>query len=680
MMDQAASGAAAARGAASAAGRFVLPTILLATVFLLGITPIHDGDVWWHLKTGQFFFQHRSFPDQDPFVFTAGGDRWIIRAWLTEVIFYLVFRLGGLEALTLFKAALFTLAVGILWRLGVAVRCPPAAAALVLFLAVLVVRPRLAERPEVFSFVLLAVALSILLRGVGGRAVYALVPLQVLWANLHSSFFLGLLLPWLFLVDEAARRLRQRRGSGSDPNASLWPLLFAALLLWPASALTPQGIQLLLYPFHVSRTPTQAEIAEVQGLISMLRVCGGCLEEVIAFTVLVLLTLALFAYQAGRGHGVGPGTWVLVAGSTVAPFLVYRLLPYAAILLAAQAMRGFGAPSEVGKGFMDAERSKGGRPLVAAGMAVLLLVSFAAFHLVRGSRYPFGLGVAPGVFPEGAARFILTADAHGPVYNSLRFGSYLLWALFPRHQVFIHPAYWDSVSDDRLIARFIQSMGDPATFDALVREYRIELLVLPNGRPLWRFVPADPRWALIYWDQVASVYALRGGANAALIAAREFRLTRYAEDLRYLWAVARQPASFAAAKAELRRAVMEDSQNHAARLSLAYLLMARGQDLEEALGAVETLRRNGFGDIHVFTLKAGILAGLGRAAEAEAAAREAIHVWPRAWGARLLLADLRARAGDREDAARHLRDLLGRDDLPPGLRSEAEIRLRALTQ
>jgi len=308
----------------------------------------------------------------------------------------------------------------------------------------------------------------------------------------------------------------------------------------------------------------------------------------------------------------------------------------------------------------------------------IFLVAFPTYMVLRDSRIPFGLGVTPNLFPEGAARFILAADARGPIFNELFLGGYLLWALHPRHQLFVHPNFWHSAFDDRLVARIFRAEQDPATFDALTHEYRIELLVLPNGGPGWGFVAADPRWALLAWDRVASVYARRGGANAALIAAHEDRLTHYAADLSYLLPLAQDPARFAAAAAELRRAVREDPANQAAALSLAFLLKARGQDLPEALAAVEAAERQGLRDATLLTWKAELLAALGRPAEAEAAAHAALRLDARARAPHLVLADLRARAGDRAGAAEILRALLARPDLAPDQRQAAEARLRAL--
>jgi hypothetical protein len=631
------------------AGRLIrwLPVLLLGLVALLGIRLITDGDIWWHLKNGEYFVQHRAFPDRDPFVYTAGGDRWIIRAWFTEVIFYLVYRAGGLAGLTLFKAALFTLAVGLLWRLGRAVRCPPPAAVVVLLLVALAARPRLVERPEIVSFVLLAAVLSLLVRGPWGRAAYLLVPLQVLWANVHSSFLLGLFLPWPFLADAALRRLRgDRPESDGGAPPPLRHLALAALLLVPASALTPEGTRLLLYPLHLAGMPTARQINEVQGLLAILRrrAAFGGEAEAIAYLALALGTLALCALRMRTPGAVGPGTWGLTAGAVAMPLMVYRFLPYAGIILAAVALKGVGDIWRARHG----EAAQQGRPnwgLASAGGVCVILLALSAFYAAEDDRLRFGLGATPRIFPEGAARFIASANARGPLFNSLEFGNYLLWALFPRHQVFIHAAIWDSISQDRLVARYLASLRDPGIFRALLREYRVELLVLPNQPSLWPFVIEDRRWALIYWDDVASVYVRRDGANAGLAASREFRLTRYASDLSYLLALARDPDLFQAAAGELRRAVREDDGNLVAGLSLAVLLKARGQDLEEALEALEAVQRHGLRYAKTFAWKAEILASLGRGAAAEAAARDALRRDPANATARYVLANLQARAG-----------------------------------
>jgi hypothetical protein len=453
--------------------------------------------------------------------------------------------------------------------------------------------------------------------------------------------------------------------------------VLGAGLLVPASAVNPAGWRVFLYPFLVAHQPTLGEIEEVQGLIANIRGMTGGLEEAIALAVLALGTAAVCLLRLRAGDPVEPGTWALMLGAAVAPFAVYRLLPYAGLILSAVALPGLGRL--YGGDLPAADRGLHARALPASAPALIVaLCGLVVFQTVWRSTIPFGLGVVADTFPSGAARFILATDAHGPIFNSSDFGGYLLWALYPRHRVFIHSDIQNSIADDRIVARFYRSGEDPATFDALAGEYRIELLVLPNGGPSWRFVAADPRWALVYWDQVASVYARRGGANAALIAAREFRVTHYAADLSYLLEAAAEPTRFGAAAAELRRAARDDPENQAARLSLAFLLKTRGLDLPEALAALEAAQARGLRDATLLTWKAEILAGLGRPGEAEAAAREALRVNPAARAVHLVLADLRARAGDQAAAARELHELLARPDLSPDLRRAAEARLRGL--
>ena len=67
-----------------------------------------DPDLWWHLRTGQWIVDTGHVPHTDPFSFTRAGHAWVSHEWLSEVVFYELWKHGGPAALIVFSAIITT--------------------------------------------------------------------------------------------------------------------------------------------------------------------------------------------------------------------------------------------------------------------------------------------------------------------------------------------------------------------------------------------------------------------------------------------------------------------------------------------------------------------------------------------------------------------------------------------
>ncbi|HSD51437.1 MAG TPA: hypothetical protein VLG48_08515, partial [Candidatus Methylomirabilis sp.] len=228
--------------------------LLVTHLTLLGFFQISSLDTWFHLKEGELYVTTGSLPAQDPFTFTTEGRVWIKYSWLADVLFYLVYAVGGIPGLILLRLAILFAIAGLLYCLLRGCGLHPVAAVLLVFVASLALRFRLFVRPELitFLFVLAAMAVLLRLRTAPPWTAYALLPLFVTWVNVHGSYVFGFGLPALVLFanflpgDRAvpgwghlrldARRCRQ--------------LAFVVGLLPLAGLLNPQGYRLLLFPFR----------------------------------------------------------------------------------------------------------------------------------------------------------------------------------------------------------------------------------------------------------------------------------------------------------------------------------------------------------------------------------------------------------------------------------------------
>src|SRR5690242_8234610 len=71
--------------------RSLLISLLLAVVLIPAVlgsskTIFNDGDVSWHIATGQWIIAHHAIPHADPFSYTWEGRPWVPMEWLADVI------------------------------------------------------------------------------------------------------------------------------------------------------------------------------------------------------------------------------------------------------------------------------------------------------------------------------------------------------------------------------------------------------------------------------------------------------------------------------------------------------------------------------------------------------------------------------------------------------------------
>ncbi len=172
---------------------------LLATV---------GADARWLAALGREIVERGSIPTGVPYAAAPSMD-WVNVPVLGELIFHALQTVGGDKGLLLAQlvaaaAALTLLALGMR-----ALGAPDAASAAVLVTVFFAAAPSfIIVRAQLFSLVLFCVVL-LLLRSEArspSRRIWLLVPLIILWANLHGAVLVGLAVAAAYLVFERTRR------------------------------------------------------------------------------------------------------------------------------------------------------------------------------------------------------------------------------------------------------------------------------------------------------------------------------------------------------------------------------------------------------------------------------------------------------------------------------------------
>jgi hypothetical protein len=446
---------------------------------------LNDGDTLSHIAIGRWIIEHRAMPFHDAFSYTFPGATWVPHEWLAEVIFAAIYGWlgwGGVVAVTGGAvAAAFALLTRALQRsLG------PRRAAISAALAFLLTEGHLLARPHALALPLLVIWMSgvIRARDEARSPSLGLLPVMILWCNLHGGFVVGLLFAGL-LASEAAL----------DASAAARPGVLrgwgAFLVLAGLSALaSPNGVGAFLLPIDMLRMSFalssisewhSVDFARFDPLLLWigLAIAGGFslrlrLPWPRTLMVLLLLYLALTHVRNEELLGI------------IAP-----------LLLAAPLARQLRPPSTPEQGWpVDRGQRSTAMPLAAlATIAAGVLATAAA--LDRRGLEPRG-DVAPAAAVEAARE----AGFGGHVFNSIRFGGYLLFVGIP--------SFVDGRADlfgDAFLQRYVAAsnvIGE--ALPALLDQYAVVWTLLEPRSPAVSLLDHLPGWERVYADSFAVIH------------------------------------------------------------------------------------------------------------------------------------------------------------------------------
>lgn len=218
--------------------------------------PSRGTDFFWQLRTGQQILVSGP-PHHDPFTWTRLGKEWRVNEWLFFGLLALAFRdCGGLSGVFwLYLALLSTL--GITLFICIERACKSLGFSLLLSsLALAALCPYLAPRPQLISYIFLAitcaVSSAIMEEDLPAVVGAGLVPMFALWSNLHQGVVIGVAI----LVIQAMRGISPaRRRSG----AILAMVAGACLTM---TLVTPYGVGLYKLIMNTLTQPAAMQVDE----------------------------------------------------------------------------------------------------------------------------------------------------------------------------------------------------------------------------------------------------------------------------------------------------------------------------------------------------------------------------------------------------------------------------------
>jgi hypothetical protein len=488
-----------------------------------------DPGTFWHTRVGEQMLYTHQLVERDTFSCTFADQPWISHQWLGECLMALVHAIDGLDSLLLatvtLLAGLYTwvahrlIRAGLHWSLATAVVVLTMAAS----------SSHFHIRPHLITIVLLGWTMAWLCDFEAGRItlrrLFWLVPLYVLWSNVHGGMLGGLCTMILALAGWCTAWLLGRETPvGSPRQAVLFCVLIVSCGL--AALVNPYGLRLPQVWLAIMHSPRLNEIIQEHARLDPWRADGAL---VLLLGLFYLVVLAGIWPRWPRVTWLLPLPWLGLActGIRHAPLFAITaalaladLLPYTcwARWMARPGSDLFQFPKEEPVG----ERPR--RDWRPALLPILIVFTAIFLQLWRAPVPILGHGWArldtsywPAESRDGDEMFAAlsgcqyTQPEGTPIFNELTYGGFLIYYT-PNYRVFIDDRcelYGNEPKYRReLLLRYDQAMrDDPAQIDRWADDFRLRFALVRTGSPADDHLrQAGSGWHLECETETASFY------------------------------------------------------------------------------------------------------------------------------------------------------------------------------
>lgn len=452
-------------------------------VLAFGDRLLIDPDTLWQVTIGQWIIDHRAVPRTDVYSFTMAGQPWISTQWLAQVLLAISTKVAGWAGPVVVAAASLGLTLALFVR-ALGTRLRESTTLVFLIAALMLMEPHMVARPHVMAMPVMVAWVASLMSAADRREAPSLwlLPLIVLWANLHGGFVLGLALVAPIGLDAALGAPARR-----------WALLlrwagFGALALL-ASCINPYGWDAILASRRILDLGAALATIGEWAPVDFSRI--GRVE------ILLMLGLGLALW---RGVTLPPLRIVMLLGLLHMALSANRNLEVLALLgpliIAAPLARQIGGAEPQDRALA--------RPAFGAIAAVLIVACGGT--LAYASVHSFA---PPRTQMPAAAVAVLKTLGVQRVFNDYDFGGYLIASgvapfIDGRTELYGERFVVEQSAAVRL--------RPAAKLFGLLDSYRIDATLLRSEDAVTELLDHVDGWQRVYSDEVATIHLRKPGA------------------------------------------------------------------------------------------------------------------------------------------------------------------------
>ncbi len=461
-----------------------------------------DGDLGRHLTIGGYILDQGAVPLRDVFSHTMAGQPLTPHEWLAQVLFALANKALGLDGVIILCALVLATTFRFVFMRARQESQTLLPAIVAVLLAVIASSMHWLSRPHLFTFLMLAVWMTVLhaLRKGNIKQWWLLPALMLVWANLHGAFIAGFATWFLYGAGILWDVLNHRIPEDEALHPRFWR---SYLLVGGAAFLTS-----LLNPSGFGLWKTSIGYIGNDYLVNhTVEYMSPNFHNANFWPFLVFIGL-LFVVIGFSKKRIESGLLFTSAAWLVMGLYSARNIPLFAIVSVPLLAQGLDALfSGLPARFKEADARIQAVDSTLKGylwpvLCILIVVGGFASG-VKFDTQQRGNTFDPNLFPVEAANWLEQNPQEGEMFNSFTWGGYLLYRLWPEKKVFIdgQTAFYG----EALSRQYAQVMNASAGWEGSLDRYKVGWATLPVKDAIALALGSDPGWKQVYKDGTAVI-------------------------------------------------------------------------------------------------------------------------------------------------------------------------------
>jgi hypothetical protein len=472
-------------------------TVLINTGFFayclgLYVNIVADYDLWGYMAFGRLFLEKGFFPYQDVFSYVPTKDPWVYHEWLTGVICFLIYKHFGAMGIQLLRYTMVYATMALVLVTAFNRHANKLSIFIVLFVTCNALTHGYSPvRAQVFTYLFFILSVYILegyKTDQNSYLLWWLLPIQIVWCNLHGGFVAGLGLIGLYAIGEGLT------------NQRYIPYIRIMLLAAMVTLINPYGIDYWTYIGQAIVLP-RSDIKEWVSIPAAIK-SGQFTDMSSLFISLVFVSFFLIVRSRRKSL-----TDILVL--TVTAYLGFKSIRHTMLFFLA-----FGSymPMLLSEQVESLKSDLEARNLISRiikpttvfmSLFLILLTFFSIRHFIYSPS--LDLKTPPSYYPVRAMEWMAAHHWKGNILPHFDWGEFIMWRCYPACRVSMDGRL-ETVYDNDIQKEYFDFLHGREGWQTFLQKYPHDMVLIKSSTKTDTLMRQHPEWQLEFEDGLSVLF------------------------------------------------------------------------------------------------------------------------------------------------------------------------------